>query len=130
LDGQRDGEELQMYVVGTDRVVLVDGQVLPNRERHAVDVDGVAVCQDRPVRYTFPGLRWSAVGAGADDCSDCATLLDAPDHTALASDAAAGAAPMPDAYPDEPVPDGEGTDEAGSYDGEPAELAVPDSFGF
>jgi hypothetical protein len=99
-----------MYVVGSDRISIADGRVVPAGDRHAIDEDGRVACRDRGASYTFPALTWSA--EESDRCPECTrVVLEQHAPSAMDSYPSAEAA---DLYPM----------------ADPAYLLIPDSLGF
>ena len=64
-----------MHVVGSDRIIVVEGRVQPAGTRHAVDLDGRAVCRPRGLAYIFPAIGWDGDDTSAA-CGSCAETLD------------------------------------------------------
>jgi hypothetical protein len=74
-----------MYVVGTDRIRVVDGAAVPEGEIHAVDDNGTVLCRERGVAYLLPASPWTAE-AVEGSCAQCRRAVQqTPDRAAPAA---------------------------------------------
>jgi hypothetical protein len=67
-----------MYVIGSQRMTVVDDKARPEGDWHAVDVEGVSICTSARLRYVFPALHWPEALDDAPVCEACMDAFTSP----------------------------------------------------